>query len=201
MATPRIGLDLKHEGRRFQLSGRDMIELAVAAEEAGIESAWTNEDIGFDAFAALSAMAQHTSRIRLGTAIVNVYNRSAMQLAMGVATLDELSGGRAILGLSIGHHPWNDLGHGIPLEAPLARLREYVTFIRKTLGGQPFRHDGALFRGVDTQLAFDPVRPGVPIFIAGERSRILQLAGEVADGLLITVESPEYIADFAAERF
>ncbi|HEX2141709.1 MAG TPA: LLM class flavin-dependent oxidoreductase [Candidatus Limnocylindria bacterium] len=201
MPTTRIGLDLKHEGRRFQLSGRDMIELAVAAEMAGVESVWTNEDIGFDSFAVLSAIAQHTQRIRLGTAIVNVYNRSAMQLAMGVATLDELSAGRAILGLSIGHHPWNDLGHGIPIEQPLSRLREYVAFLRKALSGEPFRHDGSVFHGVDTQLAFDPVRPAIPIFIAGERPRIVQLAGEVADGLLINVVSPEYIANVAADRF
>ncbi len=68
----RIGLDLKHEGRRFQLTGRDMIELAGAAEDAGFESVWTNEDIGFDPFAVLSAISQHTSRVALGTAIVNV---------------------------------------------------------------------------------------------------------------------------------
>jgi alkanesulfonate monooxygenase SsuD/methylene tetrahydromethanopterin reductase-like flavin-dependent oxidoreductase (luciferase family) len=197
----RIGLDLKHEGRRFQLTGRDMIELAGAAEAAGFESVWTNEDIGFDSFAVLSAISQHTSRVALGTAIVNVYNRSAMQLAMAAATLDELSGGRAILGLSIGHHPWNDLGHGIPIEAPLARLREYVEFICKATSGRPFQHDGRLFHGVDTQLAFDPARERIPIFVAGERPRIVALAGEVADGLIINVVSPEYIANEAAERF
>lgn len=126
-----VGIDLKHEGRRFAMSGDDMIDLARRAEGAGFESLWTNEDIGFDSFAVLSAISQHTSRIKLGTAIVNVYNRSAMQLAMAAATLDEISHGRAILGLSIGHHPWNDLGHGIPIEKPLARLREYLTFLAR----------------------------------------------------------------------
>jgi alkanesulfonate monooxygenase SsuD/methylene tetrahydromethanopterin reductase-like flavin-dependent oxidoreductase (luciferase family) len=197
----RIGLDLKHEGRRFQLTSRDMIELAGRAEAAGFESVWTNEDIGFDSFAVLSAISQHTRRVALGTAIVNVYNRSAMQLAMAAATLDELSGGRAILGLSIGHHPWNDLGHGIPIEAPLARLREYVKFIRKATSGRPFQHDGSIFRGVDTQLAFDLARERIPLFVAGERPRIVALAGELADGLIINVVSPEYIANDAAERF
>ena len=196
-----IGLDLKHEGRRFDMGGDDMLEMATQAEAAGFESLWTNEDIGFDAFSVLSAISQRTSRIKLGTAIVNVYNRSAMQLAMAAATLDELSHGRAILGLSIGHHPWNDLGHGIPLEKPLARLREYVTFLRKALSGQAFTHDGPIFRGIDSRLAFDPVRPSLPIFMAGERPRIIALAGELADGLLINVVSPEYIADVAAEHF
>ena len=196
----RIGIDLKHEGRRFAMSGADMVALAQRAEEAGFESLWTNEDIGFDSFTVLSAIAQHTSRIHLGTAIVNVYSRSAMQLAMAAATLDELSGGRAILGLSIGHHPWNDLGHGIPIEQPLARIREYVTFIRKALSGEAFTHDGPIFPGVDTRLAFDPARPNLPIFVAGERPKIIALAGEIADGLIINVVSPEYIADFAAEQ-
>ena len=196
----RIGVDLKHEGRRFAMTGEDLIELAQLAEEAGFESVWTNEDLGFDSFAMLSAISQRTRRIRLGTAIVNVYSRSAMQLAMAVATLDELSGGRAILGLSIGHHPWNDLGHGIPIEKPLARLREYVGFIRKAVSGKPFTHDGPIFDGVDSRLAFDPIRPTIPIFIAGERPRIIALAGEVADGLLINVVGAEYIANVAAER-
>jgi 5,10-methylenetetrahydromethanopterin reductase len=182
------------------MSGKDMIELAGRAEDAGFESVWTNEDIGFDSLAMLSAISQHTSRIRLGTAIVNVFSRSAMQIAMAATTLDELSGGRAMLGLSVGHHPWNDLGHGIPLEKPLARLREYVTFIRKAVSGQPFRHDGPIFTGVDSRLAFDPVRPSVPIFVAGERPKIIALAGELADGLLINVVSPDYIAGFAVEQ-
>jgi alkanesulfonate monooxygenase SsuD/methylene tetrahydromethanopterin reductase-like flavin-dependent oxidoreductase (luciferase family) len=196
----RIGVDLKHEGRRFAMLGTDMIQLARQAEAAGFESLWTNEDIGFDSLAMLSAISQHTSRIRLGTAIVNVFSRSAMQIAMGAATLDELSGGRAILGLSVGHHPWNDLGHGIPLERPLARLREYLTFIRKAVSGQPFRHDGPIFTGVDSRLAFDPVRTSIPIFVAGERPKIIALAGEIADGLLINVVSPEYISEFAVEH-
>ncbi|HEX5040917.1 MAG TPA: LLM class flavin-dependent oxidoreductase [Candidatus Limnocylindria bacterium] len=200
MARP-IGLDLKHEGRRFAMTGADMISLARSAEEAGFESLWTNEDVGFDAFTVLSAIGQHTSRIRLGTAIVNVFNRSAMQLAMAAATLDELSGGRLMLGLSVGHHPWNDLGHGIPIERPLARLREYVAFLRKALSGEAFTHDGPVFHGVHTRLAFDPLRPSIPIHIAGERPRIVALAGEVADGLIINVVSPEYISDVALPAF
>jgi 5,10-methylenetetrahydromethanopterin reductase len=124
-----------------------------------------------------------------------------MQLAMGAATLDELSSGRVILGLSIGHHPWNDLGHGIPMDRPLARLREYVEFIRKATSGRRFTHNGPLFPGVDSQLHFEPFRHSIPIHIAGERPRIIGLAGEVADGLIINVVGPEYIETFAAGHF
>ncbi len=199
-AKYRVGLDIKHEGRRYQLTSHDMLPCARLAEECGFDSFWTNEDIGYDSIALLSALSLQTSSIGLGTAIVNVYSRSALQLAMGIATLDELSGGRATLGLSVGHHPWNDLGHGIPIEAPLARLREYVIFIRKALTGEEFTHDGRFFRGVQTQLDFAPTRPAVPIYVGGERPGILKVAGEVADGSIMNVVSPEYIADFAAEH-
>lgn len=195
-----IGLDVKHDPG-YGLSGGDIVELAVAAEQAGFESFWTNEDIGYDSIAVLSAASQHARSISLGTAIVNVYNRSAMQLAMGAATLDQLSGGRLILGLSVGHHPWNDLGHGIPMLRPLGRLREYVEFLRKATSGRQFTHEGRVFAGVDTQLHFDPIRPWIPIHVAGERPRIIGLAGEIADGLIINVVSAEYIASFAGEHF
>src|SRR5215212_2245300 len=148
--TRTIGIDIKHEGREYGLTSPDYMALAEAAERAGYESFWTNEDIGYDSLGLMSAASQRTSQIKLGTAIVNCYTRSAFQLAMATATLDELSGGRAILGISTGHTPWNDLGHGMPIEAPVARLREYVQFLKKALTGDPFKHDGRFFPGVET---------------------------------------------------
>jgi alkanesulfonate monooxygenase SsuD/methylene tetrahydromethanopterin reductase-like flavin-dependent oxidoreductase (luciferase family) len=149
----------------------------------------------------LSALARDTARITLGTAIVNVYTRSAMQIAMGAATVDDLSEGRAMLGLSVGHHPWNDRFHGIPLEPPLPRLREYVQFIRGALSGEEYRHDGTIFKDVVTKLGFTPRRTHLPIHIGGDRGGILKVAGEVADGAIMNVVSPDYIESFAADRF
>ena len=111
----RIGIDFKDEGTGSELSARDVLDLARQAEAAGFESMWLNEDIGRDSIAMLAAISTTTKSIDVGTAIVNVYTRSAFQIAMAAATLDELSQGRARLGLSVGHHPWNDLAHGIPL--------------------------------------------------------------------------------------
>lgn len=197
----QIGLDLKNEGTGNDLTSQDIADLARQAENLGLGCVWLNEDIGKDSIALLGALSVMTQSIDLGTAILNVYSRSALQIAMAIATLDELSHGRARLGLSIGHHPWNDLGHGIPLEAPLARLREYVQFIRKALSGQRFRHDGRFFSGVDTRLGFAPRRPNLPIYIGATRLRMVALAGEVADGLITNVVTPYYIANFQAERF
>lgn len=195
------GIDIKQEGREYGLTSRDIVELASLAERAGFESLWTNEDIGYDSLAVMAAASQRTSQILLGTAIVNVYTRSAMQLAMAAGTLDELSGGRALLGLSVGHHPWNDLGHGIPLEAPVARLREYVAFLRKALSGQAFTHDGRFFQGIDTQLHFEPLRAAIPIHVAAGGPQMVRLAGEVSDGLIVNMLSAESIQSDVAPRF
>jgi alkanesulfonate monooxygenase SsuD/methylene tetrahydromethanopterin reductase-like flavin-dependent oxidoreductase (luciferase family) len=149
--TARIGIDLKNDAREHQLSTTDIVDCALLAEDLGYDSVWLNEDIGYDSLALLAALASRTRTLGLGTAIVNVYNRSPMQIAMGAATVDELSGGRLTLGLSVGHHPWNDLGHGIPLEAPLQRIGESVEFVRKALSGLAFTHDGQFFSGVRTR--------------------------------------------------
>jgi alkanesulfonate monooxygenase SsuD/methylene tetrahydromethanopterin reductase-like flavin-dependent oxidoreductase (luciferase family) len=196
-----IGIDFKDEGTGSELSAQNVLDLARQAEAGGFESMWLNEDIGRDSFAMLSAIATTTKSIGVGTAIVNVYTRSAFQIAMAAATLDELSGGRARLGLSVGHHPWNDLAHGIPLEAPLARLREYVQFIRKALSGKQFTHDGRFFSGVNSKLGVNRTRPELPIYVGATRPRMVALAGEIADGLLTNVVSPYYIANFSAQQF
>src|SRR5919106_4765234 len=196
----RIGVDLKNEGTGNELTGQDILELASRAEDQGFDSVWLNEDIGHDAVALLGALSKTTESIGLGAAIMNVYSRSALQIVMAVATLDELSEGRAMLGLSIGHHPWNDLGHGIPLEAPLARLREYVQFIRSGLSGERFTHDGRFFSGVNTRLGFRPSRADLPIYIGATRPRMVALAGEIADGLITNVVPADYIANFQVEQ-
>ena len=197
----RIGIDFKDDGLDSALSAQEVLDLARQAEAAGFESVWLNEDIGRDSMAMLAAIATVTKRIRIGTAIVNVFTRSAFQIAMGAATLDELSGGRAHLGLSVGHHPWNDLAHGIPLTAPLARCREYVQFIRKALTGEPFTHEGRFFTGVNSKLGVRAAPKRLPIFVGATRPRMVALAGEVADGLLTNVVSPYYIANFSTQQF
>ncbi|MBI4529558.1 MAG: LLM class flavin-dependent oxidoreductase [Deltaproteobacteria bacterium] len=196
----KIGIDFKNEGTGNELTSEEILKLATQAENQGFDCIWLNEDIGKDSVALFGAISIVTKSIGLGTAILNVYSRSALQIAMAIATLDELSQGRARLGLSIGHHPWNDLGHGIPLEAPLARLREYVTFIRKALSGERFTHDGRFFSGVNTRLGFRPPRPDLPIYIGATRLRMVALAGEIADGLITNVVTPYYISNFQVER-
>jgi alkanesulfonate monooxygenase SsuD/methylene tetrahydromethanopterin reductase-like flavin-dependent oxidoreductase (luciferase family) len=194
----RVGVDMKNDGRTHDLNARQWVDCARMAEECGFDSVWMNEDVGHDSFVILALAAQATSRIEVGTAIVNVFHRSAMQMAMGFATLDEVSGGRAVLGLSSGHEPWNNLYHGIPIEAPLARVREYATFIKKAVTGERFEHEGRLFKGVKSRLAFHPAREHLPVYVAGVLPGMIKLAGEVGDGLLTNVVPASYVSGFAA---
>jgi alkanesulfonate monooxygenase SsuD/methylene tetrahydromethanopterin reductase-like flavin-dependent oxidoreductase (luciferase family) len=192
-----LGVHLNNHG---DLSNDDMIDCAQLADDLGYSGVTMNEDVGHDAFALLGALSRSTKNVSLGTAIVNVYSRSAMQVAMGGATIDSLSHGRGMLAVSVGHHPWNDVYHGIPFEPPLPRLREYVTYIRGVLSGEVYHHDGRIFTGVETQLGFKPYRSDLPIFIGGDRGGVLKLAGEVADGALMNVVSSDYLESYAVDR-
>jgi alkanesulfonate monooxygenase SsuD/methylene tetrahydromethanopterin reductase-like flavin-dependent oxidoreductase (luciferase family) len=196
--VPWLGVHIKSDGA---ISAQAAIDLAVAAEAFGFSGVTLNEDVGHDVFGLLGAMAMSTSKIAIGSAIANVYTRSAFQLAMGAATVDDLSQGRAMLGLSVGHHPWNDQYHGIALEPPLPRLREYVTFIKQALGGEEFSFEGKIFHDVRAKLGFPIFRQNLPVFIGGDRPGMLALSAEIADGSIMNVVPAGYIADFAAEHY
>ncbi|HEY8691900.1 MAG TPA: LLM class flavin-dependent oxidoreductase [Chloroflexota bacterium] len=193
-------MDIKNDGRTHELTARQWVDCARMAEECGFDSVWMNEDVGHDSFMILALAAQATTRVEVGTAIVNVFHRSAMQMAMGFATLDEVSNGRAVLGLSSGHEPWNNLYHGIPIEAPLTRVREYATFIKKAVTGESFEHEGRIFKGVKSRLAFHPLRQHLPVYVAGVLPGMIKVAGQVGDGLLTNVVPASYIAGFAAKH-
>lgn len=193
-----LGVHLKSDGA---ISASQAIALAGEAEQLGYSGVTLNEDVGHDVFGLLGAMSVSTSRISLGSAIVNVSTRSALQIAMGAATIDDLSNGRAMLGISVGHHPWNDRYHGIPLEPPLARLREYVAFLRLALSGEHFRFEGQIFQNVEAELGFPLFRRDLPIYIGGDRPRMLELSAEVADGSIMNVVPARYVSDFAAPRY
>ncbi len=193
-----LGVHIKSDGA---ITAADAVALVREAERLGYAGATLNEDVGHDVFGLLGAMSGVTKRILIGTAIVNVYTRSALQIAMGAATIDDLSAGRAMLGVSVGHHPWNDRYHGIALEPPLARLREYVGFLKLALTGEPFRFEGEIFHDVEAQLGFPLYRRDLPVYIGGDRPNMLALSAEVADGSIMNVVPARYVAEFAAPHY
>ncbi len=167
------------------LSARDSLELAVRAErEWGYDAIWMAETNGPDSFTLAGAIAAVTSRIEIGTAIVPVYNRSPAVLAMSAGSLAQLSEGRFVLGLGSSSHTIVQDWNGLAFERPLAHVRETVELVRQALSGKKTDWSGEVLRSKGLRLGCVPERP-VPIYLAALRERMLELAGEVGEGLIV----------------
>jgi alkanesulfonate monooxygenase SsuD/methylene tetrahydromethanopterin reductase-like flavin-dependent oxidoreductase (luciferase family) len=161
------------------------IEHAKIADDAGVDALFVPEAWGRDAFTILAVLARETRRIKLGTSIVNVYSRSPGALAQHFATLDELSGGRMIIGLGTSGHRVIEHFHGVEFGLPLARLREYVEIINMLMRQEPLHYAGRIFnleRGF--KLRFEPLRDHIPIWIASLTPKSVKQTAEIADGWL-----------------
>ncbi len=183
MQLGRVALSLPAPG----LSARESVELATHAErEWGYDAIWLAETSGPDSFSLAGALAMATDRSAIGTAIVPVYNRSPAVLAMSAATLDQLSGGRFVLGLGSSSHAiirdWN----GIPFEKPLTHVREAVAIVRQALAGKKTSFEGSVLRSRGLRLGARP-RGRVPVYLAALREKMLRLAGELGDGLIVNL--------------
>lgn len=175
------------------------LELTRQAEALEYDSVWIAEAWGRGAFTRLGALAAQTHRIGLGTAIVNIFSRSAALLAQEAATVDELTQGRFILGLGSSGPNVITGWHGIPYEKPIHRTREVIEVIRLVLSGAPVYHEGPLIRlqqGI--RLPFTPVRRDLPIFVASFGPKNVQMTGEVADGWIPIYVSPEHLPTLMA---
>jgi F420-dependent oxidoreductase-like protein len=160
-----------------------VVEQAKVADDAGVDSCFVAEAWGRDAFTILAVLARETRNIKLGTSIVNIYSRSPGALAQHFATLDELSGGRMIIGLGTSGHRVIEHFHGVPFDKPLTRLREYTDILNMLMRQQPLEYDGKIFkleRGFT--LRFEPVRDHIPIWIASVTPKSVQQTAEIADG-------------------
>ncbi len=155
------------------------------ADACGIDSLFVPETWGHDPFTLLALLARETRHIRLGTAIVNVFGRSAAVLAQHFATLDQLSGGRMIIGLGTSGPNVIEHFHGVKFEKPFTRMREYVDVINALMRGEKLRYAGQVLRlERGFQLQMRPVRPHIPIWIASINPKSVRQTAEIADGWL-----------------
>jgi probable F420-dependent oxidoreductase len=169
------------------MDARACVELAKRAErEWGYDAIWLAETNGPDSFSLAGALAMATERATIGTAIVPVYNRTPAVLAMSAATVQQLSGGRFVLGLGSSSHAIIGDWNGVPFERPLAHVRESVAILRQALAGQKTDFDGSVFRSHGLRLGTGRVSP-VPIYLAGLREKMLQMAGAIGDGLIVNL--------------
>jgi coenzyme F420-dependent oxidoreductase len=189
----RIGLTLP---RSEDLPRQEIVEIVQQAEALGYDSVWAGESWGRDSFTWLTQLACHTSRIKLATGIATVYSRSPALIAQTVASLDELSAGRVILGLGTSGPIVIENWHGIAFDRPLRRTREYIDVIRLVLSGERVNYQGEILRLKGFRLPFTPIRRSVPIYVASLGPQNLRLTGELADGWLPIYLDANHLPEF-----
>jgi alkanesulfonate monooxygenase SsuD/methylene tetrahydromethanopterin reductase-like flavin-dependent oxidoreductase (luciferase family) len=169
--------------------------VARAAELAGFGAVFVAEGHG-DALALCHPVAAATRHVRVGTAIANAALRPPVLAAKTAAQLDHASDGRFILGLGVANTVMNTR-FGVEPHPPVAMMEEYAAVVRAVLGGSTDGHDGRVFRTGMVPLDSPPVRAGLPIYLAALGPRMLELAGRVADGVILNLMSPAQAGEAA----
>jgi F420-dependent oxidoreductase-like protein len=194
----RLGLHIGYWG--LGLSAEEQLALVREAESLGYESVWAAEAYGSDAATILGWLAQATERIRLGSAIFQMPARTPAMTAMTAATLDNLSGGRMILGLGSSGPQVAEGWHGQRFNPQLKKTREYVAVVRMALARERVRFDGDTLRlplpdgpGKALKLTIAPVQERIPIYLAAIGPKNTALAAEIADGYMPFLFSPEHV--------
>src|SRR5438309_967730 len=185
----KLGLGLGYWGAG---PNPDAVALVQEAEALGYDSVWTSEAYGSDALTPLAWYGAHTSRIQLGTSIVQMSARTPTATAMAAITLDHLSQGRFILGLGVSGPQVVEGWYGQPFAKPLARTREYIAIVRQVLAREapvasdgphyPLPYPGGTGLGKPLKPIVHPLRADLPIFLGAEGPKNVALAAEVADG-------------------
>jgi F420-dependent oxidoreductase-like protein len=198
----KLGISIGYSGGRVELP----LDRVLEAEQLGYDSLWTAEAYGSDAVTPLAYLAGKTSRIKLGTGIMQIAGRTPAMCAMTMSTLDALSGGRVLVGLGLSGPQVIEGWHGMPYDKPVARLREYVQILRKiwareepvTLDGQayqlPYRGPGATGLGKPLKSILHTRQ--LPIYLATMQPLSVRATAELADGWLPIWFSPQRLDMF-----
>ncbi len=197
----KLGVHIGYWG--LGLSSEDQLEIVQEAERLGYDSVWTAEAYGSDAATILGWIAGQTERIRIGSAIFQMPGRSPAMTAMTAATLDQLSGGRMILGIGSSGPQVAEGWHGQRFGKQIQRTREYVSVVRMALARERVVFHGETLElplpdgpGKALKLTIAPVQEQIPIYLAAIGPNNTRLAGEIADGWIPTLFSPEHVAEF-----
>ncbi|WP_426246908.1 LLM class F420-dependent oxidoreductase [Nocardioides sp. LHG3406-4] len=180
---------------------REAADQVTALERAGLDTVWVAEAYGFDSPTLMGYLAARTEKVEIASAIINVFSRTPGAILQTVAGLDNVSGGRAILGLGASGPQVIEGFHGVPYDKPLARTREIVDLVRRGLRRETLVHDG-LFTlplpegqgtglGKPLKLLTRPERTSVPIYVAALGPKSVEGAAEYADGWLPFLFHPE----------
>lgn len=174
-----------------------VVEFVQAAEKMGVDEVWTAEAWGQDAITPLAFLAGVTSKIKLGTGIMQISARRPSMTAMTALSLNKLSNGRFLLGLGASGPQVVEGLHGVPYKGPLSRLRENVDIIRMAFRGERLQYDGDYYTlplpgGEGKALKIDQPPADIPIYLATLGPKSLEYTGAAADGWLGTTFSPDH---------
>jgi len=185
------------------LSASDQLRIVQEAEKLGYDSVWAAEAYGSDAATVLAWLAAGTEKINLGSAIFQMPARSPAMTAMTAATIDQISGGRMRLGLGPSGPQVAEGWHGQRFGKQLQRTREYIAVVRMALARQRLEFHGETLDlplpdgpGKALKLTISPVQEEIPIYLAAIGPKNIALAGEIADGWIPMMFSPENVAQF-----
>jgi F420-dependent oxidoreductase-like protein len=195
----RLGVHIGYWG--LGLTSQEQLAIVQEAERLGYDSVWAAEAYGSDTATILAWLAAGTSSIKLGAGIFQMPGRSAAMTAMTAATIDQLSGGRMLLGLGASGPQVAEGWHGQRYGRMLQRTREYVAVVRMALARERVVFDGETLQlplpdgpGKALKLTIAPVQERIPIYLAAIGPKNTALAGEIADGWIPTLFSPEHVA-------
>jgi F420-dependent oxidoreductase-like protein len=185
---------------------RQAADQVVAMEKAGLDTVWVAEVYGFDSPTLMGYLAARTESIEIGSAIINVYSRTPALIAMTAAGLDNISGGRAILGLGASGPQVVEGWHGVPYDRPLTRTREVVEIVRKAIRRETLVHEGKAFTlplpadqgtglGKPLKMLTKPERTSIPIYVAALGAKNVEGTAEYADGWLPFIFAPEKVSE------
>jgi alkanesulfonate monooxygenase SsuD/methylene tetrahydromethanopterin reductase-like flavin-dependent oxidoreductase (luciferase family) len=181
-----------------QLPMNAIPDLARAAEAHGFDCAWGGEANNKDPTVMLSAIAAVTTRLKVGSAIYHILGRTPATLALQAMGLDELSGGRFLLGIG-SSNPTIAKWHGQSFDRPLSRIQEYIEITRAAMRGEKLNFEGKFFTAQNFKMAFKPSGRSIPIYVAAFGPKMTRLAGRISDGVLINMANPTEISRIVAE--
>ncbi|HET7735200.1 MAG TPA: LLM class F420-dependent oxidoreductase [Nocardioidaceae bacterium] len=193
-------------GLMYAGNPREAADQVVAWEKAGLDTVWVAEAYGFDSPTLMGYLAARTETLEIGSAILNIYSRTPSALAQTAAGLDNVSGGRAILGLGASGPQVIEGFHGIAYDKPIGRTRDVIEVVRMALRREKLEYDGPTVKlplpegqglglGKPLKMLTVPERSAVPIYLAALGGKNVELTAELADGWLPFIFAPEKAKD------
>jgi probable F420-dependent oxidoreductase len=175
------------------LPAADFIATAREAEARGYHTAWLGEVSGYDAIVMSTVVATHTERLVVANGVLPVQTRTPVILGMAAASLNHLAPGRFALGLGLSSKTIVEQWHGLSFSPALGQIREAVEIVRQVASGERVNHEGKFYRVKNFRLTSPPPAAPVRIYLAALGPEMLELAGEIADGVLLNWIPPEAV--------